>query len=73
VNYEIGVLRQILKTFHLWHNLSEDVDWLREKHDVGKALVYEDEEKLYATCAASRSPVLLPLFVLCLDAGGVCN
>jgi integrase len=69
VNYEIRVLRQILKTFRLWHSLSEDVDWLREKHDVGKALVYEDEEKLYAACAASRSPALLPLFVLCLDAG----
>jgi integrase len=69
VNYEIGVLRQILKTFRLWHSLSEDVDWLREKHDVGKALVYEDEEKLYAACAASRSPALLPLFVLCLDTG----
>ena len=69
VNYEIGVLRQIFKTFRLWHNLSEDVDWLRKKHDVGRALVYEDEEKLYAACAASRSRALLPLFVLCLDAG----
>jgi integrase len=69
VNYEVGVLRQILKTFRLWHNLSEDVDWLREKHDVGKALLPEDEERLYAASASSRSPALLPLFVLCLDAG----
>jgi len=69
VNYEIGVLRQILKNFRLWHNLSEDVDWLREKQDVGKALFHEDEERLNATCAASRSPALLPLFVVCLDAG----
>ncbi|MHB8384692.1 MAG: tyrosine-type recombinase/integrase, partial [Candidatus Binataceae bacterium] len=69
VNYEIGVLRQILKTFRLWHNLSEDVDWLREKHDVGKALLHEDEERLHAACAASRSPALLPLFVVCLDGG----
>lgn len=67
VNYEVGVLRQILKTFRLWHNLSKDVDSLKEKHDIGKALIYEDEEKLYAACAASRSPALLPLFVLCLD------
>src|SRR5487761_202323 len=69
VNYEIGVLRQILKTFRLWHNLSEDVDWLREKHDVGNALLPDDDERLYAACGASRSPALLPLFVLCVDAG----
>ena len=69
VNYEISVLRQILKTFRLWHNLSEDVDWFREKHDVGKALLEEDEKWLSAACASSRSPALLPLFVLCLDGG----
>jgi integrase len=68
VNYEVGVLRQILKTFRLWHSLSEDVDWLREKRDVGKALTGEDEDRLYAACAASRSPALLPLFALSLDA-----
>ena len=45
------------------------VDWLREKHDIGKALLPEDEERLYAATASSRSPALLPLFVLCLDAG----
>jgi integrase len=69
VNYEVGVLRQILKAFRLWQNLSEDVDWLKERRDVGKALSSEDEERLYAACAASRSPALLPIFVLCLDAG----
>jgi integrase len=68
VNYELGV-RQILKAFRLWHSLSEDVDWLREKHDVEKALLPSDEERLYVACAASQSPALLPLFVLCLDAG----
>lgn len=69
VNYEVGILRQILKTFRLWHNLSEDVDRLREKHDIGKALLYEDDERIYAACASSRSPTLLPLFVLRLDGG----
>jgi len=69
VNYEIGVLRQILKTFRLWHSLSEDVDWLKERRDVGKALNSDDEDRLYAACALSRSPALLPLFTLCLDAG----
>jgi integrase len=69
VNYEIGVLRQILRTFRLWHTLSEDVDWLKEIRDVGKALTTEDEDRLYAASAASRSPALLPLFALSLDAG----
>jgi integrase len=69
VNYEIAVLRQILKTFRLWHSLSEDVDWLKERRDVGKALSNDDEDQLYTACAASRSPALLPLFALCLDAG----
>ena len=69
VNYEIGVLRQILKSFRLWHNLSDDVDWLKERHDIGKALRHEDEEALRAACAASRSPALLPLFIVCLDVG----
>jgi len=69
VNYEVGVLRQILKSFRLWHNLSDDVDWLKERHDIGKALRYEDEEALRAGCAASRSPALLPLFIVSLDAG----
>jgi hypothetical protein len=30
LTYEVGMLRQILKTFRRWHNLSEEVDWLRE-------------------------------------------
>jgi len=46
-----------------------DVDWLREKHDVVKALLYDDDEQLYAACVASRSPALLPIFVLWVDAG----
>jgi len=45
------------------------VDWLKERHDIGKALRHEDEEALRAACAISRSPALLPLFIVCLDAG----
>src|SRR5215471_8621002 len=41
----------------------------QERRDVGKALISEDEGRLYSACSASRSPALLPLFVLCVDAG----
>jgi len=69
VNYEVAVLRQILKSYRMWAWLSGDVEWLKENHNVGKALLPEHEERLLAVCAESRSPGLLPLLVLGLDAG----
>lgn len=69
VNYEIGVLRQILRAYKLWSGLADDVDWLRERENVGKAMSPEDEQKLIAACAKSRSLALLPLFVVSIDAG----
>jgi integrase len=42
---------------------------LREAHDVGKAISTRDEESLLEAIRQSRSPALLPLFVLSMDSG----
>jgi len=42
---------------------------LPERPDVGRAISAEDEQKLLAAIAASRSPALLPLFILAIDTG----
>jgi len=42
---------------------------MRERKDVGKAIATEDEQKLIEAAKRSRSPALLPLFVLSLDSG----
>jgi integrase len=69
VNFEINVLRQILKKHGLWGAMADRVKHLRERKDVGQAISPEDEEKLLHAIKRSRSPVLLPLFVLSLDSG----
>jgi len=45
------------------------VKHLRERQDVGRAFSREDEERLLEAIRQSRSPALLPLFVLALDTG----
>jgi integrase len=69
VNFEINTLRQILKRHGLWNTLVGRVTHMRERKDVGKAIATEDEEKLIEAAERSRSPALLPLFVLSLDSG----
>lgn len=69
VNFEINTLRQILKTHRLWASLADRVKQLRERKDVGRAISSEDEERLLSAIKKSRSPALLPLFVLSVDSG----
>jgi integrase len=69
VNLEVSTLRQVLRAHRLWAPISEEVHHLRERHDVGRAIDREDEEKLFDAIRRSRSPALLPLFVLALDTG----
>jgi integrase len=69
VNFEVSVLRQILKSHGLWAGLSDKVKSLRERHDVGRAVSHADERKLLEAAGCSRSPALLPLLVLSLDSG----
>jgi integrase len=69
VNLEVSTLRQILRAHGLWAPIGERVKHFRERQDVGCAISREDEEKLLDVIRQSRSPALLPLFVLALDTG----
>jgi integrase len=69
VNAEVGVLRQILKHYGLWSEVADKVRFLRENHDAGKAVSSEDERRILDALRESRSPALLPRFVLALDTG----
>ena len=69
VNIEVGALRAVLKAHRLWGSISDAVEMLHERRDIGRALGYEDEKKLIDAAGKSRSPALLPLLVLTLDSG----
>ena len=69
VNFEINVLRQILKAHGLWGAISDKVKSLRERRDVGRAISFSDEKKLIDAATKSRSPALLPLLIVSLDSG----
>lgn len=69
VNYEIGVLRQILRARGLWGPLSDRVKSLRESHDAGRSICRDDEAALMSAILECRSPAMLPLFVLSVDTG----
>jgi len=71
INAEMGVLRQILKRHRLWNSLVESgaVKFKTERRDVGKSISREDEAKLLDAMRLSRSPALLPLFVMAIDTG----
>ncbi|MGC2209617.1 MAG: site-specific integrase [Candidatus Korobacteraceae bacterium] len=69
INYEVGCIRGVLKQHGQWAVLADRVRSLRERHDVGRAISTEDEQRLLAACQKSRTPTLLPLFVLSIDTG----
>jgi hypothetical protein len=55
--------------YGLWAPISRRFKMLKQCSDVGQALSREDEQKLLAAVAQSRSPALYPFFVLSLDTG----
>jgi integrase len=69
INFELAVLRMVLRDFGLWDAVKGRVRPLRTPHDVGKAISREDEARLSKAISQSRSPALLPLFVLSVDTG----
>ena len=69
INIELAVLRMMLRHFGVWDSVKGRVRPLREPHDVGRAISHEDEENILTAIRDSRSPALLPLFVLSLDTG----
>jgi integrase len=70
-NAELGVLRQILKRYRLWNALIErgNVKFKAERRDIGRSISREEEAKLLEEIRQSRSPALLPLFVMAVDTG----
>jgi integrase len=46
INMEVGILRRILKRARLWARVSDDIRPLPERHNVGRALSYEDKVRL---------------------------
>jgi integrase len=69
VNYEVGALRGILRQFGLWGPIADRVKALPERHNIGRAMTVQDETKILASAAGSRSPALLPLIVISIDTG----
>jgi integrase len=69
INIELAVLRMMLRHFGVWDSVKGRVRSLREPHDVGRAISHEDEESILIAIRDSRSPALLPLFVLSVDTG----
>lgn len=69
VNIEVGAMRAVLKAHELWEPISDGIEMLRERRDVGRALSYEEENRLIEAAGKSRSPALLPLLVITLDTG----
>src|SRR5204863_1527195 len=69
VNLEVGTIRAILRRHRVWANLQPDVRMLPTGDDIGKALPLDDEKRLLAGCADSRSRSLLPAVLLALNTG----
>ncbi len=69
VNAEVGTLRAILRFYGCWAQISGRVRMLRQEGEAGRALSLEEEQRLIAAISKSRSPSLLPFFLLSLDAG----
>ena len=69
INFELALLRMVLTHFGVWGSVKGRIRLLGEPHDVGRAISREDEERILTAIGHSRSPALLPLFVLTVDAG----
>jgi integrase len=69
VNYEIGCLRGVLENYGLWSKVGRKITRLRENHDCGRAVSFDDENALLTACLNSQSPALYAMFVLTIDTG----
>ena len=66
VNLEVSVLRAIMRKSKLWGAISEDVQFLKERRDIGRTLSPEQEASLLRQCGCSHSP-LYPIVVMGLN------
>jgi integrase len=58
INLEVGTLRAILRKHRLWANIQPDVQMLRARDYVGRALTEDEEKALLRECRNSRSQSL---------------
>ena len=58
INLEVGTLRAILRRNRLWANIQPDVQMLRAREYVGRALTESEETALLTECRKSRSQSL---------------
>ncbi len=66
-NLEVGTLRAILRKNRQWAALQPDVQMLKTRDDVGRAISEEEEKRLLDACLESRSRSLYPGVVLALS------
>ena len=69
VNMETGVLRQILRKHRLWHLIEPDFHPLREPEDIGRALSWDEVNRLLDAAVDSRSRSLFPALIVYLHTG----
>jgi integrase len=55
INLEMGTLRAILRKHRLWANIQPDVQMLRVRDYVGRAISHDEEKALLSECRKSRS------------------
>jgi len=69
VNLEIAVLRAIMRKSKLWGAISDDVQMLKERRDVGRAISPEQEAVLLRVASEPRyrDSALYPIVVLALN------
>ena len=58
INLEVGTVRAILRKHRFWANIQPDVQMLRVRDDVGRALTEAEEKALLLECRKSRSQSL---------------
>jgi integrase len=69
VNMETGVLRMILRKHRLWHLIAPDFHPLPEPEDIGRALSWEEVDRLLEAAINSRSRSLFPALMVYLHTG----
>jgi integrase len=55
VNIEVQTLRQIMKANKCWRQFEGEIQLLKERKDIGRALAPEEETRLLAECAKTDS------------------
>jgi integrase len=69
INLELATLRSILRKHRLWANLQPDVQMLKVRGDVGRALSKDEQDRLLTACRNNRSRSLHVAVLLSLHTG----